>query len=206
MAAIIKTGVRVFTPDEYEGLEAHITKPSLKKLVRVLLFTGMRYQEVIRLKANPTGFNPSRKVIKVRSGKKGAVYSERYVHLTPLGVEAVQEFIDDGRTTYPSPTVMMMNLITWAKRSHLTEALELVGALQTGFNKGHDRINVYGVSVKSFRKTWESWLAITNPNMLEMICLSQGHISRTSMAHYLGIPFTHEEREQIKQYTNGWMA
>lgn len=204
MAAIIKTGVRILTPKEYFALESQITKPSLKKLVRVLLFTGMRYQEVLRLKDNPTGFDPVRKVIKVRSGKKASMYTERFVRLTVDGVNAVHDFLDDDRKDYPSSSVLMMNFVAWGRRAYLTPAPELEGEIESGANAGYKRNNVYGLSVKTFRKTWESWLAASFPDIIEWICLSQGHTSRTSMVHYLGVPFTPEERSHIHKYTYGW--
>jgi hypothetical protein len=164
----------------------------------------MRYQEVLRLKADPSGFDPIRRVIKVKSGKKASQYSERFVRPTEDGVNAVHDFLDDERKKYPSSTVLMMNLVTWGRRAFLLPAPELKGLIDIGANAGFERNNVYGLSVKSFRKTWESWLASTYPDIIEWICLSQGHTSRTSMAHYLGVPFTADERSHIYKYTVGW--
>lgn len=150
----------------------------------------MRYKEVLSLKEDSIGFDPSRKMIKVRSGKKTSTYSERFVRLTEDGVNAVHDFLNDERTDYPSTSVLMMDLVTWGRRAYLSPAPELEGMIMTGAIAGYERNNVYGLSVKTFRKTWESWLAASYPDIIEWICLSQGHTSKTSMAHYLGVPFT----------------
>jgi len=205
--SVLKTGVRILTPAEYQSLDRVVAKPSLKVLLRALLFTGMRYQELIRLKQNPSGFHPDKGYILVKSGKREAVYSERYVHLTPAGVQAVKDFLADERMDYPSSAVMTKNLCAWARAAHLEAAPELEGGkISQGANAGLNRQNVWGMSVKSFRKSWESWLAVSFPDRLEMVMLSQGHQTATSIKHYLGVPFSQDEREEIRTMTAGWMA
>jgi integrase len=206
VAAILKNKVRVLIPSEFEALMRVITKDSLKKLVQVLLLTGMRYVEVLRLKKYPGCFDPNRKVIHFKSGKKAAVNNERYIHLTPAGVTAVQAFIDDERVTYPSPQGMTLNLVRWSALAGLEASPELVNEIYNkGANDGRMRKNTGGMSVKTFRKSWESWLAISFPYKLDMIALSQGHETGTAIAHYLAVPFSDDEKAQILTYTAGWM-
>lgn len=203
---IIKNGVRVLTPGDYELLLSVISKDSLKKLVWVLLLTGMRYQEVLRLKDEPGMFDPERKTIKVKSGKKEASERERYVHLTPDGVRAVSDFLNDTRVTYPDASNLTHNLMSWAVMADLKPAKELTGRIYTaGKNEGRDRKNIWGLSVKSFRKAWESWLTVTYQDRIDLITLSQGHLTSTSLKHYLGISFSDQEKDQIRSYTAGWM-
>ncbi len=206
MAAILKNKVRVLTPKEYEALLGVITKDSLKKLIQVMLLTGMRYAEIVRLKKYPGCFDHVRKVIHFKSGKAAAVQTERYIHLTPAGVVAVQAFLDDTRAKYPSTSGMTLNLESWSAMAGLEPSPELQGPVCVkGHNAGMERKNTWGMSVKVFRKTWESWLAVSNPYKLEMIALSQGHLTGTAIAHYLAVPFSPEERAQILPYTAGWM-
>jgi integrase len=203
---IIKNGVRVLTPSDYEKLISVISKDSLKKMVRVLLLTGMRYQEVLRLKEDPDSFSPERKIIVVKSGKKEASERERYVHLTSEGVRAVHDFLNDTRMTYPGAASMTHNLISWALMSDLEVSPALTDRVYTaGNNEGRDRKNIWGLSVKSFRKSWESWLAVSYPDKLDLISLSQGHLTSTALKHYLAVPFSSEEKDQIRSYTAGWM-
>lgn len=204
MIVILKTGVRVLKPDEYEALLGVIAKPSLKKLVQVLMLTGMRYQEVINLKKDPLGFQDNS--IHIKSGKKMAS-PERYVNLTPAGIVAVRAFLDDERSVYPSTSGMTHNLVAWAELAGLAPSPQLVGKnYSTGPNVGIERKNVCGMSVKSFRKSWESWLVASYPQQAEVIATTMGHTTTTSMKHYMSLPFTPEEKEQIQAYTAGWMG
>jgi len=204
-AAILKTGVRVLTPAEYRSLEAQITKPSIKKLVRALLLSGMRYAEILRLKGSPHDFDPERRTIYVKAGKTRTSKRERYVHLNDAGVQAIGEYLADERTAYPSSTVMGLNLQAWAKAAALSAAPTLEGAIiEAGANAGDERNNVWGLSVKSFRKSWESWLVATCPEKMALIALSQGHETETGMAHYMGISFTQAERAEIREMVQGW--
>ena len=61
-----------------------------------------------------------------------------------------------------------------------------------------------GLSVKTFRKTWESWLVVSYSHALPLIAMSQGHTLITAMNHYLNLPFTKEDVEEIKIRTAGW--
>lgn len=223
MTAIIKNGVRVLTPAEYRALEAQIQKPSLRVLVRALLFTGMRYQELIRLKKEPSLFDPDhRMTVRVKSGKSRACQKERYVRLTPEGVEAVRAFLEDEREKYPSPAGIALNLVSWSKAAELEEVPEMVGEVyhqekeakdkktgemkvkSAGANEGMERKNVWGMSVKSFRKTWESWLTVTYPDQIDIITQSMGHEAVTAMKHYWGLPFTSDEKMDIRDMVKGW--
>lgn len=219
MSAIIKSGVRVLSPAEYRALEGQIQKTSLRLLVRALLFSGMRYQELLRLKKEPSLFDLERKTIRVKSGKARACQKERYVSLTSEGVEAVRAFLEDERETYPSAAGMGLNLQAWAKAAKLEAAPDMEGAVYhqertdktgavktAGANEGRERRNVWGLSVKSFRKSWESWLTVTYDDRLPLISLSQGHETETAMRHYWGLPFTSEEKQDIKSMVEGWGA
>jgi integrase len=205
MSAIIKSGVRVLSPAEFRALESQIQKTSLRLLVRALLYTGMRYQELLRLKKDPSLFDLERKTIRVKSGKARACQKERYVRLTPEGVEAVRAFLADERETYPSAAGMMLNLQAWAKAANLEAADDMEGAVyQAGANEGMERRNVWGLSVKTFRKSWESWLTVTYEDRLPLISLSQGHETETAMRHYWALPFTADEKQDIRVMVEGW--
>ncbi len=42
--------------------------------------------------------------------------------------------------------------------------------------------------------------------MIVLVAMNMGHTNLTAMQHYLNIPFTKEEIEQIKVRTVGWSA
>jgi hypothetical protein len=55
-----------------------------------------------------------------------------------------------------------------------------------------------GFSAKTTRKSIESWMIAAGISEMQ-ICLRQGHDKITSMRHYLGLPFSQEEKEIIKK-------
>jgi len=197
-------GIRILTPREYEALLQQITKPSLVKLVKVLLLTGMRYEEVLRLKANPEPFSEADRSVWVRSGKMQAKSPERYVPLTEAGAQAVKEFLADERTTYPSTSVMSINLSSWADKAGLVPILDCQLRGLSKANAGKTRRNLTGMSVKTFRRTWENWLLTLYPDRVMDIMKSQGHDVATSSEHYCGAVFSAEDVEKIREYVAGW--
>jgi len=69
---------------------------------------------------------------------------------------------------------------------------------------GRGGLDDTAICPKSTRCTWEAWLIHTYPPRVFEICLSQGHDETTSLNHYMGIGFTPMEKEQIKQWVEGW--
>lgn len=197
-------GVRILTPTEYENLLCQITKPSLAKLVRVMLLTGMRYEEILRLNENPDHFSERDRSVWVRSGKQKTKSPERYVPLTIAGGQAVREFLDDERIKYPSASVMSLNLSSWAEKAGLSPILEAQMKELSGANVGKERKNVYGMSVKTFRRTWENWLLTICPERVFDIMKAQGHDISTSSEHYAGAVFSPSDVEKIRGYVIGW--
>ena len=115
------------------------------------------------------------------SKKKKRVYPERYVYLSSQGSVHIKNFI---KYVDDVPKRVMANKI-----------LRYSGIKSIGER---------GLSVKTFRKTWESWLVASYPNAIPIIMMSQGHTDRVSIMHYLNIPFTQEERSEIRIRTAGW--
>jgi intergrase/recombinase len=64
-------------------------------------------------------------------------------------------------------------------------------------------INPYGFSVKTTRKTIESWM-IAAGVIESTVCLRQGHDSLTSMRHYQGLAFSDDEIRGIKKQLTAW--
>lgn len=197
-------GIRILTPHEYENLLDQVRTPSLVKLVQVLMLTGCRYAEIIRLKATPEYFSEADRSIWVRSGKLKAKSPERYIPLTDAGTKAVRAFLDDARATYPGSALMGANLTAWAEKAGFVPILDGQMRDLCGANVGKIRRNVYGMSVKTFRRTWENWLLTIYPDRIMDIMKSQGHDVTTSAVHYAGAVFSAEDVEQIREYVSGW--
>ncbi len=86
-----------------------------------------------------------------------------------------------------------MNLIRWAKRARITAL--------PGYEQDN---NPTGITVRTTRKTWESWLLASYPDKVINITLSQGHTETTALRHYFNISFTPAERQALKEETRGW--
>lgn len=177
---ILKGGTRILRPAELEILIDSIHKTKNKTKFKALLYSGMRYVETRYLHSHPENFH--KYYITVHSGKPKALQKERYVKLNNVGSEIVSAFLQGEQL--PELPNWPTNLRRWAKRGGL---------------------NTAGLGALTTRKTWESYLVSSYPNAFAHIFLSQGHTETTSLQYYLGIPFTPEEKDKIKRYTEGWL-
>lgn len=196
MTALVCNGQRVLTPDEVKSIQNVITKPSSRALFDLMLFTGLRLSEVKQIVDNPAIFDEKRKIITIRSSKKEATQKTRNVHLCENGITAIQTFLDQKEKKIPSsPSAWQMNLIRWCRSARI-EPLAGKDVMDSG--------NIYGITVRTTRKTLESWLLTANPDRSIYIALSQGHTVLVQLQHYLNLSYTEEEREQIKEQVKGW--
>lgn len=185
MGAILKNGIRILTPREFDALHTAITKPDYKTLLTSALNTGMRYVELQRLQSRQEWLDPDRRCIhlpKEASRKKRRTMPDRYVYLCPPIVLQMQLFFKVRLL----PRIQQWNtlLARWA-----------IGA---GIGKE-------GVSSKMTRKTWECWLAVSYPDRLAQIAMNQGHTQLVALQHYLQMPFDAQEKVEIRNRTAGWM-
>ena len=176
--------VRILTPKEYEALKTAIPKDQHKTILDILLITGMRYAELLRLYDNSSWYNEKRNIIHL-SEEAQKKHKRRQLE----------------RTIHPLPS--MFNYLLkdfWQARKP---------PLESTWNKNLQRwaipagINPYGLSVKSSRKTLESWL-IASGVVESTVCLRQGHDSLTSMRHYQGLAFSDDELRDIKKQLIAW--
>jgi len=176
-----KSGIRILRPVEFRVLINGIPKLENKDKVEVLLYTGARYIEAKWLYEHPEAFKQD--FIIMPSQKPKVVHKERIIRLNNQGKRAVVNFLR-CKTNLPTHVAFDENLIRWCKNAEM---------------------NSIGVSVKAFRKAWESWLAVMYPNNWLQIFLSQGHTAKTSMEYYLSLPYTTEDKKDISYYTEGWV-
>lgn len=183
-----KEGVPILTPREFELIKSVPKRGNKNLLLDVALCTGMRYIELQRFQ--PEWLNVSGKYIELpkhadRKAKRTA--RGRYIYLSDFGVTKLEHYTDlkQNKPEFPSRTTWNENLKRWAKKA--------------GLNTDHS------LSAKTMRKTWESWLTVTYPDRVPLICMSQGHEAITAMNHYLNLPFNDEHKKQILRYVRGWM-
>lgn len=189
---IYKKGIRILRPFEFDEIIDALQKTQNKRrkhpyreIINALLYTGMRYVELQRFHEHPEWFDRRTRSIFLppeASQKKKRTMNERYVYLSLQGITHVENFIN---YVEDMPSRDMFNYFI---RNFVRKI------------DGYDR----GVSAKTFRKTWESWLVVSYPNQLPIIAMSQGHTLLTAMNHYLNIPFTKEDIVEIKMRTAGW--
>jgi hypothetical protein len=178
---ILKGKTRIFRPSEVRKLIDAIPKNEYKDKFESLLYSGARYSEMKWLYEYPRAFIGNS--IKIPSFKKKARHNERYIRLNHLGQRSINYFLRAKRNL-PCHEVWMENLHRWAKKAGLDTTC---------------------ISIRSTRKTWESWLVTQYPQQLEYIFLSQGHTQMTALKFYLMIPFNDEDKRKMKFYTDGWM-
>jgi len=68
-------------------------------------------------------------------------------------------------------------------------------------------VTTNGCTVRSFRKTWESWLTAHfsgEQSMRDRVINSQGHKKETAWTHYLDISFDQEDLKNIAEEVNGY--
>ena len=68
-------------------------------------------------------------------------------------------------------------------------------------------ITTNGLSVRVFRKTWNSWLVNyfkDNNHSLTIAEMSMGHTDETALKHYLSLQFDQEDMNDIEKVVRGF--
>jgi len=176
-----ESNVRILRPSEVRKLIDAIPKNINRERFEVLLFTGCRYTELVDAFGKKERIDG--KFLKIKNTKAKVKEKFRYVRLNNQGLRAVDYFMRHEKPL-PSYVTWNENLNRWSKKAHLDPK---------------------GISVKTTRKTWESWLVTMYPMQITQIFLSMGHESTTALKHYLQLPFTEQDKEDMKYYTDGWI-
>ena len=175
---------RILRPCEAISLIDSIPKRKHETQFKALLMSGMRYIEAQRLFEQPEWIDgqfihlPAFAVKKTKRKQK-----ERWVRLNPLGREVVKNFLELN-TNLPTWQTWTENLRRWAEKAGLDPT---------------------GLSPKTTRKTWESWLVYHYPDKLTNIVLSQGHTVLTAIQHYINMPFTEGDKNGMREFVEGWI-
>jgi integrase len=186
MSEILVNQTRVLTPDEVSKITEQMGG-SHSILFLAQLYTGMRYEEFKRFCNHPEWYDKDRKLIRLTRDairKQKVVQKERSVILSNPGNFVISHMIKERRNIYvPARASWNESLKHYAKKAG---------------------INPAGISGKMLRKTWESWLFTTRPQMAHIILSSQGHTSGICIGHYLGLGFTSAEKVEIEKHITGW--
>jgi len=192
---IVKQGVRILRPCEATALIDTIPKHHHGVMFKALLYSGMRYVEMQRLQEHPEWLTGSfihlpevatkqgRK--KSRDGRQTRSQVERWVRLNPVGLEVIKQYLKLGEQLPGRYQSWRDNLVRWAE---------------------HAGIGSEGMSVKTTRKTWESWLITVYKAHVPDVLLSQGHTYEVALQSYWGLPFTETDKGEMLAYVGQWVG
>lgn len=177
---------RVLHVVEYEALRKGSGKFSNQLRLDLELLTAGRYRELRELQWNKQWFEWDNNSLHIKEHKIFRVRKtpQRYIHLSTLGKAQVETFLNSKNIVLSSYSAMGENLKRWAERAD---------------------IDPRGLTVKCFRKTYESWLMFYYPEKSFSIFQSVGHTPEVAMKHYVNTPFTEEDKILMKKYIEGWM-
>lgn len=180
---ILKNGVRIFTPIEY-GVFRKVLKPEQQILTDSLLLTGMRYEELRRLREHEDWLDddvirlPSWADKKAKRKQRG-----RDIRLSYRGRAVLPNLF---LIKIPTRSSFDHSLKRWAWRAY------------SGYG-----LDPTGISASAFRKTWGSWLMFCNFKD-SYVYLSQGHDKWTDIEFYQGIAFKTRDRPSMDDWVAGW--
>lgn len=184
-------GTRILRPSEYVSLRNQLNQDQ-KIIMDSLLLTGMRYEELIRFHNNPDWLDEKSGTIHlpawaVQKGKgvKLPIQRERFVRLSSRGKGAI-------------PSLFKVNIPGRVSFDQMLKRKALL-ALR------YENLNPTGICQKTMRKTLASWLRKHYPQSLDEIFLSMGHSRITELRHYLGIPFSEQDKLEMKEWIEGWI-
>lgn len=193
MKPIIKQKTRILTPYEYRAIRGNLNREH-RLLFDGLIFTGMRGTEFEMFMNNLDWFDARRQCISLPTSailKSKTKFRERDVLLSDMGVRAIEDL------SYAITKDGLESFTREAWRQDLKRA-----AIKAD-------IPVVGIVPKMSRKTCVSWLVSAfsksdRGNISLLIAASMGHDLQTMMQHYLSIPFSLQERQDIETFTRGW--
>jgi integrase len=174
----------ILRPEEINAIIKVLSKGSIDDLsvFKMMLLLGCRYEEARRIQKNPKWWDGD-KSIEIEEHKVKRVTKKRYIILSDTGKQTMPYFLAAKKM----PTIQTFD-----------EKLK-----RWGYLAGLD--NTY-FSARSLRKTWESWLISYYPELTAKIVKSQGHTLATAIEHYIETPFTTEEINEMKTFTDGWFT
>ena len=176
---------RILRPCEYKALR-NATPMLISKLrMDALLYTGARFIELKELKGKPDLFSRDDKVVQLTTRKIKVKTKKRYCRLNDNGVKALETLLSIKKKN------LMPTRETW---NEMIKKWAIIAG-----------IDPTGITSKTMRKTWESWLVTKYHQHTVQIFSSQGHTSITAINHYLSLPFTEEDKKEMEEFTRNWV-
>ena len=178
----IKT--RILRPVEYLRLRVGAERIENQTNLDACLLLGARYLECKNIQQHPDWFDGdfihmpwTQKLSKSRHNP------DRWIRLSSMGKVIIPYFLDNKKPL-PSVQAWDYNLKRWAEKAGLGKE---------------------GITARTLRKTYESWLVFYYPSASNLIFLSQGHATLTSLQHYINLPFTEMDRKEMEKWVEGYV-
>jgi hypothetical protein len=184
---ILNDNMRILRPSEYKLLTEKIPKDEHRIMLDALLLTGMKYDEIKEFQENIQWFDGSHINLPRRKKGESDYWVERSIILTRLGKPVIKDFIELDKK-FPSPVTWRENLRRWARKAGISEK---------------------GLSPKSTRLTWTSWLWSCYPQWKSIIhaTVGLGNYKKFVYRRFDKIiyKFTEMDRQEMKEFVEGWM-
>jgi integrase len=184
---------RILRPSEFEKL-CNVVREKQRLQLQIMLLTGMRYSELRIFYKHPEWFNG--KILRIPdilkfdelTMSRMVLRYARKIRLSEMGRQVLPLFFEKS-VKFPLRCSMDTNLKLWAYKA---------------------KIDDRGMTTKTLRKTWESWiLKKYNKRLGEnytILLSSQGYNNINEIfAKYLSFDFTIDDIYEMGKYTKGWM-
>ena len=178
--------LQFLTPLEVDMLADQIYRKEVKypyrEIIYGLLYTGMKYHELVDFLKNPNWFDRKKKIIHMGDVKRNnrVISHARTIYLSSQGVIYVDNFL---RYTKDLPNVNIFSylLAYWGKK-----------------------MGKPWIRARVLRNTWSCWLAISYPHYIPKILVSLGFSSSTHLLKCQRRYFSEADLNEIKLRTLGW--
>jgi len=199
-----KSNVRIFRPCEIIQIQNSIPRTIDRERFDVLLYTACRYTEFLDFFKMKHRFDQNDRMLKVRNTKAQVKNKFRYVRLSDNGILAVKKYFLHDKSP-PSYQTWDQNMGRWAESSGIDRDKKSEDQLRIDRDKNpHSGEYNDIISLKSLRKTYESWLMTMFPQYTTHILLSMGHTSQVSLENYIQLPFNSDDKRLMIPFVKGW--
>lgn len=180
-----KFRVRILRPWELSQILKAIPKKEYQTMFEFLFYTGMRYIEAQLVKDRYDLFDGENiHLIPTIIRKPKCTIKDRYINLNPVAQRVAEDYFKLN-VSLPHNNTWVQNLKRWA----------LNGNIDPSF-----------LSVKTTRKTWESYLMTVYPHLRDKIFINMGHTDLVALKDYVNLPFSQKNKENMMKYVAGWDA
>ena len=207
------------------------SKGTVQVWLQALLFTGMRFYELAILHSHPELLQDDGTIILEKNtfydvGKKKQTLRERVVYLSDMGLDIINKFFDvlslhsDPFEAYnyldavltatgkalgsPERTITLKENKTIGIQEIEKNGKRMVVRQTTPVER---TLVTNGLSVRVFRKTWNSWLVNYFKNDIHSLTIaemSMGHTDQTALKHYLTLQFDADDMKDIERAVKGF--